>query len=311
MPDFLEYPSIESIYRQKEIQRWLSMYPNLWEETFVAQEKIHGSNIQIAIDPDGSWQIFSRKQKIGQGDRFQGVNVYDLVENEYGEILCFGNNCAKKTQTTIRFYGELFGSKIQKGVDYGDKNRILIFDMKVGRDFISPNVLESAFQLYTDNFMVPVFGIYSSLKDVLAADIEKDSLVLGKENNIMEGVVIKPYHRVYSSSQGSLFYLKKKNDAFKEKQREPKLVESNGEVSRLNFEFNSYVTKNRLQNIFSKYGEIEVSQQMGDYIKYVLEDAKEDFLKDFGQDIENLEKKDQKKVFNVGNKVADMLKSYL
>jgi Rnl2 family RNA ligase len=277
----------------------------------VAQEKIHGSNIQIAIDPNGSWQVFSRKQKINQGDRFQGVDVYDLVEKEYSEFLYLGDNLAKKKQTTIRFYGELFGPRIQKGVDYGDKTRILLFDISVGESFISPHALEEAFRLYTDNYTVPIVGVYSSLKDALAVDTKKDSLVLGKENNIMEGVVIKPYYRVFSSPQGSIFYLKKKNDEFKEKQRAKKEPQDNSVISGLNLEFMSYLTDQKLQNIFSKYGEIQEPSQIGDYIKYMLEDAKEDFCKDFEDDLVQLDKKELKKVYNAGSRIANMLKGYL
>jgi hypothetical protein len=311
---FLKYPSIENTYRQKEIQRWLNRFPNLESETFVAQEKIHGSNIQIAIDPNGSWQVFSRKQKINQGDRFQGVDVYGLIEDEYHLVVEAGAKMARSSGEIFRFYGELFGPRIQKGVDYGNTIRILFFDAAINDNFMPGIVLGDFFEnkgLSPEKHLVPTVGVYSSLGEALSADIRKDSLVSEKENNIMEGVVIKPYHQVFSSPQGSIFYLKKKNDEFKEKQMVKKEPQDNSVVSGLNLEFMSYLTDQRLQNIFSKYGEIQEPSQIGDYIKYMLEDAKEDFCKDFEEDLVQLDKKELKKVYNAGSRIANMLKGYL
>ena len=73
----------------------------------------------------------------------------------------------------------------------------------------------------------------------------------------------------------------------------------------------SYITENRLQNLFSKMGEIERPNQIGDYIRAMLQDAKEDFLKDFGDDFSALSAKDHKAVFNAGRKIAHMLKERL
>lgn len=83
------------------------------------------------------------------------------------------------------------------------------------------------------------------------------------------------------------------------------------EVARWNAEFASYITENRLQSVFSKEGEIEKPKQIGQYIKWILFDAKEDFLKDWGEKIKLLDINQQKQIFNIGSKIANMLKNYL
>lgn len=74
-------------------------------------------------------------------------------------------------------------------------------------------------------------------------------------------------------------------------------------------EFKSYITENRLLSVFSKEGQIQSPKEIGKYIKLLLTDAQDDFLKD--NDISHLDKQQQKDVFNVGSLIANMLKSYL
>lgn len=105
--------------------------------------------------------------------------------------------------------------------------------------------------------------------------------------------------------------LKKKNEEFLERQKSkrPKVVDD--EVTRFNALFREYITLSRLQGIFSKYGEIQEPAQIGQFIRWMLEDALEDFLKDYGDEFGALDKKQQKQVRNVGGLVANMLKGYL
>jgi hypothetical protein len=109
---------------------------------------------------------------------------------------------------------------------------------------------------------------------------------------------------------GSRFILKKKSDEFAEKMKvkQPKAKISN-EVMKANLEFRSYITDNRILGIFSKHGELENMKNFGKYINLVLDDAKEDFLKD--NDISDMEPKAQKQVFSVGGLIAQKLKGYL
>ena len=83
------------------------------------------------------------------------------------------------------------------------------------------------------------------------------------------------------------------------------------EIIRLNAEFMRYINDNRLQSVFSKYGPIQEPAQIGDFIRWIIADAREDFLKDFGEEVAALEGKQLRKVYNVGRTVAEMLKGAL
>jgi hypothetical protein len=134
-----------------------------------------------------------------------------------------------------------------------------------------------------------------------------------KKGNIMEGAVIKPYFKVYIDGNGTPFMLKKKNQKFLEKasaKKERKPLST--KVAILNANFKAFITETRLQNIFSKWGEISAPNEIGDYIKYMLADAKEDWAKEHDKHVlADLDKKEIKQVFNVGSTIANMLKKYL
>jgi len=309
---FEKYPSIENSYREKEINTWLGYHPELVNEHFILQEKIHGSNIQFIFRPRLPMAYASRNRVLGD-ENFHGL--HEVMEREdFKEFISKVQTIVDNNEyilDTLRFYGELFGANIQKGVDYGRERQILFFDIKMDNTWLNQNLF---YKFMFDNglldFKVPNFGVVPGLGNALAYDTVKDSLILGKENNIIEGVVIKPYFNVYESPEGSLFYLKKKNEQFKENSRKPKEFQDiNPDVVQMSVAFREYITENRLQNVFSKYGEIEKPNQIGDYIRYILEDAKEDFLKDY--DLSEFEAKEQKAIFNVGSLIVSMLKKNL
>lgn len=64
--------------------------------------------------------------------------------------------------------------------------------------------------------------------------------------------------------------------------------------------------ENRVLSIFSKHGPIQEMKQLGDYIKWIIQDAQEDFMKD-NSNIE-LTDKELKQVFKVGADVVKLLK---
>jgi hypothetical protein len=164
--------------------------------------------------------------------------------------------------------------------------------------------------------IVPVVAVVEGLQAALEFDIEFDSQLspegTGLGTNICEGVVIAPYRKIYRNAGGHTFLLKRKNEAFKEKQKVKRPPEpEDSEVARLNAEFRTYITDMRLQAVFSKEGEIERPDQIGDFIRLVLADAKEDFLQDNQEAVDALDRAKQKRVFNIGSMIANLLKARL
>ena len=146
------------------------------------------------------------------------------------------------------------------------------------------------------------------LDNALNYNINIPSLINPVEGNIMEGVVIKPEFKLYSNRHGKPFYIKKKSEKFKERSESPEPKTVDNAVVGFNHLFKMYINENRLDSVISKNGPIEEPNQIGEYIKLVLADSKEDFLKDFPMFMTMLDSGQQKKAYNVGSLIATMLK---
>ena len=307
--EFKKWYSIENTYRQKHIDFYLETHPELADETYVILEKLHGSNFQWHFMPGEPVQAGSRNRHLDVAASFQGASIPQLMADNAREIARF-QHTADLGKCSIRLFGELIGRGIGKGVDYGEKKRILYFGMMVNEKLLPFS--EFSTRIVSHHLVPVVGGECKGLESALAFDTKFNSWVLGKPDNLCEGVVIQPRDKVYYDRYGeSPFILKKKNAEFKEKEQAKKVRVVDTEVERLNAEFVSYVTDNRLQAVFSKEGEIESPKQIGSYIKLVMEDAKVDFLKDFEGDVAATSKAQQKQIFNVSKTIAGMLKTYL
>lgn len=307
--EFKKYPSIENSYREKFIAGFVSLYPELLTRTYIITEKVHGANFQICFEPDKPWRYGKRTAFLKEGEKFYNARE---VAQQYIETFEDIQDWANHSLNTIRLFGELYGPGVQKGVNYSVEKRIGFYDMMVNDEFLAPVdfVTESFIGLQQN--ALPIVAIVQGLQAALDCNVSFNSLLNPIEDNICEGIVIAPLGKVYYDKLGRRFCLKKKNEKFMEKIKAPKPKQpANPVITRLNLEFRSYITDNRLQTIFSQHGEIEEPPQIGEYIKLVLGDAKEDFLKDFGEEVIALSQGSQRKVFNVGSMIALMLKGYL
>lgn len=307
MTNFTKWPSIENSYQAKNINFWLERYPELNHVTYVITEKIHGSNFQWYFQSDQPIMAGSRNGWINLDGSFQGVTIAELMATE-APILTSFQNLANSTGNTYRLFGELFGGNIQKGVDYGNDKRLLYFGLMVN------DVLQPFRTLITEyvNIMeklVPVVDFVEGLAAALAFSPYFDSKILNVPGNIVEGVVIMPYAKVYHIEGGSTFGLKHKNKEFAEIAHAPKPTITNDKVTQLNLEFRAYITENRLQSVFSQNGMIEKPAQIGQYIQLLIEDARVDFLKAF--DVSDLDKHETRQVFNVGSMAVELIKAHL
>lgn len=310
---FQKWPKIQNSYQQKFIDVFLAEFPELAEETFVITEKLHGSCLQIFFQPNQPWQVGKRTAFLADGEKFFGVR--DVLP-EYELFFEYIQATVNVSGVSIRLFGELVGPGIQKGVNYGPRKKPFFFGYMIN-DVLQPWQRFRGFADAHDfsHLLVPVISEFDSLEATLAVDTGFNSKLTSPDyegENVAEGVVIQPLCRVYVNNGGKTFLLKKKNEKFLEKSK-AKHPPSPGdpEIMRLSAEFKLYITENRLQGIFSKHGEIAEPAQIGDYIRLMLEDAKEDFSADHGDALAKLEKGEQRKVFNVGGMIAHMLKGYL
>lgn len=152
-------------------------------------------------------------------------------------------------------------------------------------------------------YLVPIHGTVDGLQNALDVNEIFITLVgVQKEGNEAEGIVIKPIC-VYEDHNGSVFYLKKKNPKFQERAHAPKEVVLDTELNTWKSLFRAYITENRLDNLFSKMGVIQDKSQIGAYLKALIDDAREDFLKDY----DNVPEDKMKQICNIGSLGATML----
>lgn len=316
---FKKYPSITNHYHNKDINRFLQIHgDNLDDCMWNVTEKLHGANISFLVNvKDLDVKVFSRNNEITNSNFYNA----DSVINEFIDRI--KNNITDSVMDfseiePFRLFGELFGSNVQKGVDYGQDKRINIFDAMIDDTFISQTSCKRLLHLLQlSDYFVPELAIYDKLSDAMEHNEIFNSKIPNKEPeciNEAEGIVIKPYNKVLIDQNGSLFYIKKKNPKFAEKNKvkkpKNKTVYST-EVENYKNEFLSYINDNRMQSVFSKEGEIQSHKEIGKYIPKVLLDAQDDFMKDNEIDLDNFTKEERKYIFNASKEIVELLKKYL
>lgn len=317
---FLKYPSLTNHYQSKEIDYFLVRYGDVINDCeWHISEKIHGSNLSILFtNPDEAPKVFSRNNEI-TGSNF--YNADDTI-NETIEKLAPIREFVRRTKTTVRVFGELFGPGIQKGVKYGPERRIKFFDMMVNDELQSQENVENFFyDMSIGNLLVPKLSIASTFKEAMEyPEVFQSTVFKTEEENAAEGIVIKPFKDVFVDGQGSVFYIKKKNEKFKEQQKVKKIrteTQYTEEVNEMRALFLSYINKNRAESIFSKEGEIQSYSEISKYIPLIHIDALTDFNIDYytnnigGKIEETFTKSERKYIFNSSKEIVALLKEYL
>jgi len=310
---FKKYPEIQNSYQRAFIRKVLATFPELENEVYVLQEKIDGANLQLIFSPDSEMQVASRKQIRCKGDHFYNVwGVLEYYQDAWKRVQKFVDS----SRVPVTLCGELFGPGIQNRVEYGEKQDIKFFDVRINGKLMPAKTAYNFFQddLHILSMLCPVIAWCNGLQVALDYDIKRPTSLNPKPGNLMEGVVIKPWwtQEVYFIDGGP-FYLKKKNPEFSEREKRAKKKVKLGDTraERLNATFRTYITRNRMLSVFSKYGPIEESSQIGTYIQRILDDARQEFLADAGDALDVLDKKEIRAVYNVGSTIAHLLKEEL
>lgn len=320
--EFKKYNSIENHYVEKNISHWIAKYPELNLEKFIIQEKIHGSNFSIWFEKEEQ----NIKIKFGKRTSFleETESFFDWQNTVKKEKIQYLIKKVKEKMNTsniqnIILFGELYGAGVQKGIYYSEEKNIKFFDMKIDGKYTSQsNFLDFFKELKCEDMIVPIIGYTNTLKEALDIKTEFNSLVSDKHfeelDNICEGVVIKPFDKIYTYNE-SIFYLKKKNEKFLEKSkapREQKIYEKlSEEYQELKNIFLTYFTENRLDNIFSKYGEIQGTKEIGKYISLLIEDAKQDFFKEYKEKFILLNDREKKELLKMQKIALEIIQKKL
>ena len=332
MLEFKKYNSIENTYNKEFMEKIkIEGFESL---QYVVQEKVHGANCSFITDGQ-TVQFAKRTGLVEAGEKF--YNYEELLERYRERVIGLYHLIKEKYTDTesVSIYGEMFGGKyphpdiindtrimcIQKGVFYSPNHEFYGFDLYVcgaeNNRYLSVNEMNRFFE--EGGFFYAETLLEGSLEKCLLYPNAFQSRIaewMGLppiEDNICEGVVIRPVETVFFRN-GSRLLLKNKNSKFSEKKsikkRQPALfIEPtySEELNNLLVVVEEYITENRLNNVISKIGEISIPKDFGRLIGLLSKDTLEDFEKEYSSDYALLEKSEQKILNRHINKQATEL----
>ncbi|MEK7432767.1 MAG: RNA ligase family protein [Cyanobacteriota bacterium] len=328
--EFKEYSSIENSYREKLIEVIIEEgFGNL---EYIVQEKVHGSNLSLWTDGKNI-KSAKRGQFLLNEDDFYN---HQLIMETYSKNIFKAFELINELKEGVKFisiFGEIFGgsyphpdikksnkaSKVQKKIYYSPENDFYAFDILVNGDYyLDMDIVNNIFEKC--NFFYAKILFRGNLKDALIYPNNFESKIpewlnLPKiENNLCEGVVIKPIeHKILGNN--TRLILKNKNKKWEEKTETVNKVKEKSDLSPkvegICLKIENYITKNRLDNVTSKIGEVT----MKDFVK-ILELYSTDVMKDFNKDneseLETLNKKEMEVITKVLNdKSVKLIRSNL
>ncbi len=304
--DFKQYHSIENLARTDFIESIKTNHLDQGE--FIVQEKVHGANLTFITDGI-EIKCAKRTGLLGSDEKFFN---YQKIKDRYKEKILKTFEEVKKLEPTMDFlyiFGELFGGyyphpevakvrdaiKLQQGVFYSPDNDFYAFDLRIlNKSYLNLNQSMEIFEKIGFLYAKPLFK--GTLGECLQYPNEFESyisnwLALPKiENNIAEGIVIKPSATRFLPDKSRVI-IKNKNPKYEEKIvkknkiKKPKLKISD-KIMNLQEEVKTYINQNRLESVISKAGKPDIG--------FFAKDVLVDFLKDHNADFNALEKEEQK-----------------
>ena len=333
---FKKYPSIENSYREKEIERIIQNEFASKNIEWVCTEKIDGSNFSFICN--GKDIKCATRNSILNNNELSKFYDADIILEKYKDKIfrIFNYINIIYDINEIQVYGEHFGgsfngktekgySKIQKRIDYIPFTDFIVFDILV--KYKTPRENNELF-LYWDQvkelskkfeFKVVPELFRGSFKECLnysnlfLTKIPEMYKLKNKENNIAEGIVLKPNEPLFFKT-GERVILKNKNDKFKEIGKVKKIkknIKLTDEEKVYVNEITKYFEVSRIQSVLSK-GEVKLEwKQFGKLSGLFFKDALEDFIKDNPQFLK-LEKGIKKAIQKEAQKILnDFIREFM
>jgi Rnl2 family RNA ligase len=328
---FRKYSSIENTFQNEFVEKIKS--EGFGDHEYVVQEKAHGANMSFLSTDGIHFTPAKRTDVLSPDEKFYN---YQLVYDKYLERLhSLWNdlNTDFPEMEQLNVFGELIGGdyahpdvpkdreaiKVQKGIYYCPSNEFYAFDILVdNKIYLTSDKIEYYFMKHKFIYAKTLFR--GSLDECLNYPNDFQSGIYQQfglpkiESNVAEGVVIRPVEPCFLSGGGRVM-LKNKNEKWAEKakakKRPQKEITFSDDIRQLQDAIQDYVTENRLNNVISKIGEISI-KDMGNVLGLFAADIIEDFMKEYGREMDKLEKKEQKLVTkSITKKSVEMVKKRL
>jgi Rnl2 family RNA ligase len=283
---------------------------DLPKQLWVVTEKIHGANFAFIIDSNSVYYA-KRTGLLNWEDDFFG---FQLVAEKYflpaQQIFKDLHKLFKIVRCTI--YGELFGGQyphpkvapdtrvaaIQTGVYYAPSIEFCAFDIAIEtidnqhitRHYLDYETVIKCCQKvhlpYAKPLLIAPLHEASDFNTKINSTIPAQFGLPPLQNNMMEGVVLKPFK---ASSIRAIFKIKNeqfKEDKFHQAQKWHFQNVQNIDIQDFISYIKTYINKNRLNAVLSKTGRLpqKPSFEQLSYIKnLLLEDVRESFTEDFNE----------------------------
>ena len=335
---FKKYSSIENSFDAEFMDKVRAEMPS--DLKYVVQEKVHGANTSFLCD--GNDVCFAKRTSVlADNEKFYD---YEQILAEYRErVMALYADIKSNVEDieSISVFGELFGGRyphkevkadnkmtlIQKGVYYTPGHGFYGFDIYLnkaeGGRYLSVEETNALFEKHGFFYAKTLFsGTLDECLEYPNAFQSKISEWLGLpeiEDNICEGVVVRPVVPMYLSNRDRVL-IKNKNERFAEKKQMKKRnklfkepVPFSEALKSLVAEVEAYVNANRLANVISHIGEVSFPKDTGKVLGMFCKDVLEDFLKEYGGKYSGLDKCEQKSLNKEVNKLCSVLltKEYL
>ncbi|MPT34813.1 MAG: 2'-5' RNA ligase [Flavobacterium sp.] len=268
---------------------------------WVVTEKVHGANFSFSYE-NGTLRFAKRKDYLQWNDDFFGFQlVVNKLENNILRLFEQLSNAIPGEKYMV--YGELFGGKyphpevdpianlqaIQTGVYYTPDIAFCAFDIAIENESGSKYYLDyetavGYFEQFDIFFAKPLligkFAEAMNFNIRINSTIPKALQLPELQDNLIEGVVIKPYNQV---DQNRRPIVKLKNPEFDEEEKfheaekwsfVPTVTSRTEDLSFIVAELRHYITQNRLQSAISKIGTLDRTNTLR------VADIKAEFLED-------------------------------
>ncbi len=282
--NFTKYQHLESLTRPE-------MQNILLQPEVVCTEKIHGTNARVGL-VDGVLRIGGRNQD--HTNDLQGDSVMGFVKwvRESGLEQRLRDNFSAASQ--IIFFGEWFGSSIQKGINYGKEKQFRVFDVKFeGRYadwdevvwFCNQVDLSTVPLLYRG---VPKMSEFEALLDIQSA-VAKE-LGVETSNNLHEGIVIKPTKMAINDQTGEWLIAKYKPARWSERHSEKEKKDFKP-VPAESYKFvEEFVTSTRLEHVLDHLRDANIPIDDIKSMPHILKEMSLDIYREAAPEIEVLQK---------------------
>lgn len=281
---------------------------------WVVTEKVHGANFSLVYE-DRRLQFAKRKDYLNWGDDFFGFQqVVNRIEDKVLQLFEELKLNLKADRYII--YGELFGGKyphpdvpedpdveaIQTGIYYAPSVEFCAFDIAFEvngkKEYLDYEKAIAYLDKHGVLYAKPL--LIGKVNEVQDFNIRVNSSIPGQfglpelEQNLIEGVVIKPLNHVHLNLS-SRPIVKLKNPEFDEEKKfhesqawsfKKTIVSKSEELTFIFEEVSTYINDNRLQSAVSKTGKIDFGNEIR--IQQILEEVLNDTWTDFDENNKGL-----------------------